>query len=279
MEVLGDRLGGDAADLEQRLAANQRRGAAPVGGAVAVLAGTDDAVEERLLVAADHVVLDRVVVEEVVRALHQRHALVVEVTDHRVERVGHRHVVGVEHQHQLSVCAPQRRVDVARLGVGAVGPGQVAGACHLRQLLHLRPPAVVEQPGRVRIGEGAAAGQGRRDHLGRLVIGADVDVDRVSRRRRRPCDRRARPGEPRQHAERPEPVYLRHQQHREGDRARAFAAPADPPGQVADAPEQRGDRERAQQHRAAIEELPEPCLLVALHPASSARSMPPLSSA
>ena len=177
-------------------AADQRRRAAPVGGAVAVLAGADDAVEERLLVAADDVVLDRVVVEEVVRALHQGHALVVEVADHRVERVGHRHVVGVEHQHQLALGAPQRRVDVARLGVRVVGPGQVAGAGQLRQLLHLRPPPVVEQVGRVRVGEGAAAGQGRRDHLGRLVVGADVDVDRAPRRRRRPHGRRPRPGEP-----------------------------------------------------------------------------------
>jgi hypothetical protein len=161
VEVLGDRLGGDAADLDQRLAADQCRRAAPVGGAVAVLAGADDAVEERLLVAADDVVLDRVVVEEVVRGLHQGHALVVEVADHRVERVGHWHVVGIEHQHQLAPGALQRRVNVAGLGVRVVWSGQVAGAGQLRQLrqlLHLRPPPVVEQVGRVRVGQGAAAG-------------------------------------------------------------------------------------------------------------------------
>ena len=74
---------------------------------MAVLAGADDPVEERLLVAADDVVLDRVVVEEVVRGLHQGQALVVEVADDHVERVRHRHVVGVEHQDQLALGARQ----------------------------------------------------------------------------------------------------------------------------------------------------------------------------
>lgn len=137
---------------------------------MAVLAWADDAVEERLLVAADDVVLDRVVVEEVVRALHQCDPLVVEVADHRVERVGHRHVVGVEHEDQFAAGAGEGGVDVAGLGVGVVGSNQVAGACHLGQLLHLRPAAVVEQIGRVRVGESPAAGQRRRYDLDRLVV-------------------------------------------------------------------------------------------------------------
>ena len=244
VEVLGDRLGRDAADREQRVAVDQRRRAAPVGGAVAVLAGTDDAVEERLLVAADDVVLDRVVVEEVVRGLDHRHPLVVEVADQGVERVRHRHVVGVEHQDQLALGPRQRRVEVAGLGVGVVGAGQVPGPGQLRQLLHLRPAAVVEQVGGVRVGERAAAGQRRHDHLDRLVVGADVDVDLAPRRRRRPHRRRPRPGEPGEDRQRVEAVDLGHQQHREEDRVGPFAAPADPPGQVADAPDQRDERQR-----------------------------------
>ena len=191
---------------------------------MAVLAGADDAVEERLLVAADDVVLDRVVVEEVVRGLDQGHALVVEVADQSVERVGHRHVVGVEHQHQVALGPRQRRVEVAGLGVGVVGPGHVLGAGQLRQLLHLRPAAVVEQVGGVGIAERAAPGQRRHDHLGRLVVGADVDVDRAPRRRRRPCRRRSRPGEPGEDSERVEAVDLGHQQHREQHRVRPFAS-------------------------------------------------------
>ena len=211
-------------------------------------------------------------VEEVVRGLDHRHALVVEVADQRVERVGHRHVVGVEHQHQVALGPRQRRVEVAGLGVGVVGAGQVAGAGQPRQLLHLRPAAVVEQPGRVGIGERAAACQRRHHHLDRLVVGADVDVDRASRRRRRPHRRRPRPGEPGQDCQRVEPVELGHQQHREEDGTRPFAAPADPPGQVADPPEQRHQRHRAQQERMAIEESPPPGLLAAAHAASSART-------
>ena len=215
VEVLGDRLGGDAADLEQRVAVDQRRRAAPVGGAVAVLAGADDAVEERLLVAADRVVLGRVVVEEVVRGLDHGHALVVEVADQGVERVGHRHVVGIEDEDQVALGPRQRRVEVAGLGVGVVGADQVAGPGQPRYLLHLGPAAVVEQIGRVRVGQRPAAGQGRHHHLGRLVVGADVDVDRAPRRRRWPHRRRPRPGEPGEDRQRVDAVELGRQQHRE----------------------------------------------------------------
>ena len=124
----------------------------------------------------------------------------------------------------------------------------------------------------MRVAEGAAAGQGRRHDLGRLVVGADVDVDRAPRRRRRAHRGGPRPGEPGQRAQRPEPVDLGHQQHREGDRAGPFAAPADPPGQVAGAPEQRPDRQRPQQQRMAVEEPPEAGLLAALHAVASAQN-------
>ena len=265
VEVLGNRLGGDAADLEQGVAVDQRRRAAPVDAAVAVLAGADDAVEERLLVAADGVVLGGVVVEEVVRRLDHRHPLVVEVADQGVERVGHRHVVGVEHQHQVALGPRQRRVEVARLGVRVVAADQVAGARQPCQLLHLRAAAVVEQVGRVRVGQRPAAGQGRHHYLDRLVVGADVDVDRAPRRRRRPPRRRPRPGEPGEDRQRVEPVDLGHQQHCEQHRVRPFAAPADAPGQVAGAPDQRQQRQRPQQQLMAVEEPPGSGLGTAVH--------------
>ena len=176
-------------------AADQRRRAAPVGGAVAVLAGADDAVEERLLVAADRVVLGRVVIEEVVRGLDDGHPLVVEVADQRVERVRHRDVVGVEDEDQIARGARQRGVDVAGLGVRVVGAGHVARAGEPRELLHLRAATVVEQVGGVRVGERAAAGERGEHDLGGLVVGADVDVD-ARRGDRRPLRRRPRPGEP-----------------------------------------------------------------------------------
>ncbi len=60
--------------------------------------------------APDHVVLDRVVVEEIVGRLHHRHPVVVEIADQRVERVGHRHVVGVEDEDQFTLGVRERRV-------------------------------------------------------------------------------------------------------------------------------------------------------------------------
>ena len=49
-----------------------------------------------------------------------------------------------------------------------------------------------------------------------------------------------------------------------------FAAPADPPGQVADPPKQRHRRERSQGAGVAVEESPDPGLLAGLHAPSSA---------
>ena len=199
------------------------------------------------------------------RALHQTHPLLVEVADQRVERVRHRHVIGVEHQDEGAPGARQGRIDVAGLGVGVVGPDEVARAGRLRKRLHLGAPPVVQQPGDVRIGKGAAAGQGRGDHLDRFVVGADIDVDRVSRGGRRALRRRPRPGEPGHRRQRPEAVDLGHQQHREGDGIGPLAAPAKTPDQVGDAPKQRPDRQEAQQQLAAFEESSQPSLSAIVH--------------
>ena len=37
------------------------------------------------------------------RRLHQGHFGVLEIADHRVQGVGQRHVIGVEHEHQLGL--------------------------------------------------------------------------------------------------------------------------------------------------------------------------------
>ena len=215
VEVLGDRLGRDAADLQQRGAPDQRAGAAPEGGVVAVLAGADRGEEDRLLVAPEVVVLDGVVVGEVVRALHERDARIVEVADERLERVGQRHVVGVEHEHELARGACERVVDVAGLRVRVVRARQVAARSHgSRERGDLRAATVVEHVGRVRVVQQRAAGERRFEHGERLVVGADVDVDRAPRRGRRPRGRANVPGEPGEHHEVPAAVGLGEQQRR-----------------------------------------------------------------
>jgi hypothetical protein len=256
VEVLGDRLRRDAADPQQRVAADHGSRAAPEGRAVAILAGADRVVEERLLVAPDGVVLDGVLVGEVVRALDEADLGILEVADERVERVGHRDVVGVEHQHEVAMRARQRGVDVARLRMEVVRARHVDGARQLGQLAHVVAAAVVEQIGRVRVAQRAAAGERREHDLLRLVVGADVDVDRRVADDRRTRDGAPLPREPRERAERPDAVQLRDEQHRERDGARAGAGPADAPRQVHRAPAQRGERERARKALVALEEAP-----------------------
>src|SRR5262249_45470360 len=124
---------------------------------------------------------------------------------------------------------------------------------------------VVEEVGGVRIRDRAATGQRRRDDLQRLVIGAYVDVDPASRGGRRADAARSRPGEPSEGGEGVKPVDLGDEQHREENRVRPLAAPADAPGQIADSPEEGRDRERAQQQWIAVKESTKAGLFGPLH--------------
>ena len=103
VEVLGDRLGRDAADLHERFASDDGGGPAPEHAVVPVLAGQDHLEEHALVVAPGLEVLERVVVAEVVRGLDHRHPAVVEVAHRRVEDVRLGHVVGVQHQEELGL--------------------------------------------------------------------------------------------------------------------------------------------------------------------------------
>ena len=127
VEVLGDGLGGDAADLDERVAPDDRGGPAPEDAVVAVLAGQDDLEEHALVVTPGLEVLERVVIAEVVGGLDHRHLGVVEIAHRGVEDVGLGHVVGIEHEEQLGVDHAEGMIDVAGLGVTVVGSGDVAG--------------------------------------------------------------------------------------------------------------------------------------------------------
>ena len=78
------------------------------------------------------------------RGLHQRHLRVLEIADERVQGIGKRHVVGVEHEHELALGERQRVVDVAGLRMGFVGAGHVARAPPLGQFARSPDGAVVQ---------------------------------------------------------------------------------------------------------------------------------------
>ena len=109
VEVLGDRLGRHPADLDESFPTQDRSRTAPVGAVVPILAGADHLEEHALLMAADLVVLHRVLVVEIVRALDERDRLVVEIADGGVEGIGKGHVVSIEAEDQLPVRQAERR--------------------------------------------------------------------------------------------------------------------------------------------------------------------------
>jgi hypothetical protein len=86
-------------------------------------------------------------------------------------------VVGVEHADDVGIDDREGMVEVARLGVGIVGSGQVAGPELGGQLGDLGPVAVVQYPGLMLGFEGDRTGDGRQQDLGRLVVGCDQDGD------------------------------------------------------------------------------------------------------
>jgi hypothetical protein len=122
-------------------------------------------------------VLEGLQVVEVLRRLDQGDRLVVEVPDGVGQEVGPRHVVGVEHGDHVGVDDLEGVVQVAGLGVAAIGAPQVAGAEVGGELGDLRPGAVVEDPGVV-VGLQRDRGRdGGGEHLGGLVPGGDQHRD------------------------------------------------------------------------------------------------------
>jgi PIN domain nuclease of toxin-antitoxin system len=172
-------------------APDDRGGPAPEDTVVAVLTGQDHVEEHALVVATGLEVLERVVIAEVVRSLDHGHLGIVEVAHRRVQDVGLRHVVGVEHEQDLAAGVVECVVDVARLGVLVGGAAQVPGTEPVGQGGHLGAVTVVEDPSRVRVGDAVAADEGGTQDIEALVVGADEHVDAGA-----PSDAGARPPGP-----------------------------------------------------------------------------------
>ena len=132
--------------------------------------------------------------------------------------------------------ARQRVVDVARLGVGVVGAGQVPGAEGGHHLLHLDAVAVVEHPGLVVALQGEARRDGGQQDVEVLVVGRDENGDRrtpVVRGRRRNRGRGHVPRRRHEQHERDAAVELESQEgHADPEAGAAGDRRSDPPGQV-----------------------------------------------
>ncbi len=80
----------------------------------------------------------RIGIEEVLGRLHKGHLGIQQQADGALEKVLLGHEVGIENGHQLALAQGQTGVEVAGLGVAALGPVVVTAAVALGQGCHLR---------------------------------------------------------------------------------------------------------------------------------------------
>ena len=183
--VFGDGFGGDAADLVEGLAAQDRAGAAEEGGVPEVVAVLDDAVEELALVGDDaelaEVSLEGIGRIEVVRRLqHAEVGILEEPADGHLQKAARGDVIGIEDGDVGGAEAFEGVVDVAGLGLGVVAAGDVADAGFDGELAELFAVAVVEDVDVEFVGGPVDVEGGERgvaDDAERLVVGGDEEVD------------------------------------------------------------------------------------------------------
>ncbi|MNO28061.1 hypothetical protein D3C76_179470 [compost metagenome] len=128
--IFGHGLDSKTTDAFQRSAAQHGTRAAEKRRVPHIVAVLDQAVEQLPFVGAAaeraEVALERVRREEMVRCLHQRQFSVLEEPAHgQLQEGAHRHMVAVEDGDQLAVGDAQRMVEVAGLGMLAVGPHDI----------------------------------------------------------------------------------------------------------------------------------------------------------
>ncbi len=133
VQVLGDGLNGEAADLLQGFTAEHGGTAGEARAVEAVPALLDQPEEHIAFFPVTFLVgvvacLEGVEVVKGVRGLHEGQLLVREVANHAGDEVLLRHVVSVEDDHELAVAVLQGVVEVSCLGVFVVGASEVAGA-------------------------------------------------------------------------------------------------------------------------------------------------------
>ena len=242
VEVLGDSLGGDPPDFHKGRPPDHRCGPTPEHTVVAILAGQDHLEEHALVVASGLEMLERVVIAEVVRGLHHGHGGVAEVAHRGVEYVGLWDMVGIEDQEQLGIDHFQGVVDVPRLGVTIVGSCEVTGARPLRQNPNGLPAAVVEHPGRMRVGDPGTTKKRGLEDVQSLVVGTDQYLHAVRPVNRRSLRNRYPPSQEAERDKHRPPEELTGVQEKEQRRLRPFPRVDGPPAEVGRAPHESDDR-------------------------------------
>ncbi len=204
LAILRDGDAGKSPGLVEGLPAQERRRAAEERAVPLVEPGLGHRVEHLVLgrhpLEGLEVPLDRIGIQEGVRGLDQEELRVLgKVADGLGQQRAERHVVGVEHQHQIAGGGGQTVVEVAGLGVLVAGPRQVARVEVTAERLQFGPPglrgrgllevrvgaflvgaAVVEEPDGQLLGRVvhlACGGQRHRQDLGILVVARHEDVD------------------------------------------------------------------------------------------------------
>jgi hypothetical protein len=186
-EVFGNGIGGKTADLPQRGETNDGGGAAAEGQMPGVLGGHDDVEEEALLVRKDlgngQVALDRIGIEEVLRRLHDAYGRVLEQAERARDEIGKGDEIRIEYGNEVRRRWQRSQmldgvIDVAGLGMGIVGTGEVVTASLGAEIGEPVAPAVVEHPNpEIRIVHTHGADDGALQDGPVFVVGADQDVD------------------------------------------------------------------------------------------------------
>ena len=192
-EILGHAVGRKAADLAQRVKADDRRGAAAERDPPGIARGLDLVEKEPLFVgvgpAEAKVVLDRVGVEEMLRRLHQPDLGVVKQRQRPLDKALVRHEIGVQDRHEIGGRfalgqAAQGVVDVAGLGADVAIAAHVIHAAGRAVIAQPVAFAVIENMDRlVGMAQRAGADDGAFQHLEAFVVGGDQDRDPRAARR------------------------------------------------------------------------------------------------
>ena len=187
VDVFRDRLTGKSADFNQTIAAHDERGADAKRASPGVLSGLKDIEEEPLVVhhalRGQQIVLDRIAVVVELRRLNDRHARVRQQADRSFQQISLRREVCVQNKNDRRIGRGGRHregvVEIAGLRRLVVHPRDISRASLQAVVAKPASPRVVEHPdGEIRIIEFECRQDGALDHLKRLVIGADEDIDR-----------------------------------------------------------------------------------------------------